>query len=313
MSHGRKLLAALVLTLAVGAAGAAGAGCDHRPEDFTRTRAQASAFHDTWKRRIAEAEVRHARLAERARPLAPDTAGLPEAQAQLAALRSRLDNIVDRAAALRGDIGGHIDAKQRRLAEAAVARGNKELEAELAGVLTELDTLTRTVDKLEGAAAQAKQASADAAASAAAAAAGPDILEPSFARTVNATADVDVEFVTGGTQLDIERSKVVLDKLVQLAQSCAQLKLRVTAHVSATGDADGDALSVARGEALGRYLQGRGVATSKLETAGAGAREPRAPEVAAPGAPAVDPDHLAALQELNRRVTVTVIRPCTST
>ncbi len=302
MTHGRSLLAAFILV-------AAAAGCDHRPEDFTRVRSQVSAFHDTWTRRVAEVEVRHTRLQDRARALPADSPGLPELQQQLADLDARLDAFGARASALRTDISSSIQQRRRKLAEAAVVRGNTELQAELDALLVALDGVAQPIEVLEGQAA-AKQSSAAAIRTAQA---GPNPLDPDFARTPGATAELgDIEFLPGQTALDLARAQNGLDTLVKVAQACPELTLKLTVHLSPTGDTVApDELAAGQAGALGRYLQSRGVPPTRFQIAGGGVSQPRLPEVPAPGAPPLEPSQRAALQELNRRVTVTVVTPCT--
>jgi outer membrane protein OmpA-like peptidoglycan-associated protein len=78
-------------------------------------------------------------------------------------------------------------------------------------------------------------------------------------------------------QLD-DASKPTLDKLAEAAKSCPDMRVQIGGHASAEGPAGGNQrLSLRRARSVAGYLIKAGVSARRLETAGYGASQPKAP------------------------------------
>jgi OOP family OmpA-OmpF porin len=90
-------------------------------------------------------------------------------------------------------------------------------------------------------------------------------------------------FATGSSRL-LSGAGSKLDEVVQAAQGQAQVQLSVTGYTDSVGNADANVkLSQARAEAVKAYLVSKGVAASRISTAGKGAAEPVADNTSAEG------------------------------
>lgn len=133
------------------------------------------------------------------------------------------------------------------------------------------------------------------------------------------TADFsDIDFKAGSAEFDFTHpaSKATLLRLTAFAGACDQLRFGLSGHTSREGSPSANkALSLARADAVKKYLVDGGVAAAKITgTAGLGPTRPLVEEPA-PGSPeeaAMPPDALADLRRKNRRVTVEVSVPCTT-
>lgn len=137
--------------------------------------------------------------------------------------------------------------------------------------------------------------------------------------TSGGTADFsDIDFKVGTAELDFSHpaSKATLERLVNFARACDQLRFNLTGHTSREGaPAVNKALSLARAEAVKGYLVSAGIDAVKIgKTDGLGSAQTMVdePEPGSPAEAAMAPDELDNRRRKNRRVTVQVTAPCTT-
>ncbi len=110
----------------------------------------------------------------------------------------------------------------------------------------------------------------------------------------------DVTFAQGSSQLD-PAFMPVLDKVAESLNLYPKTTIDIIGHASTEGEAQANLnLSYARAQAVGTYLQGRGVLGQRMATGGLGESQPL-----------VVPDNTEAQRKQNRRVQV-VLRPVTA-
>jgi outer membrane protein OmpA-like peptidoglycan-associated protein len=86
-----------------------------------------------------------------------------------------------------------------------------------------------------------------------------------------------INFDTGSAMIS-PTSRSLLDDLGRVARRCDQYSIEIAGHTDDRGDrASNMKLSLARGEAVVRYMVDQGVAPERLEAAGFGPDRPRAP------------------------------------
>jgi outer membrane protein OmpA-like peptidoglycan-associated protein len=128
----------------------------------------------------------------------------------------------------------------------------------------------------------------------------------------------DIDFKVGSAEFDFTHpaSKATLDRLVQFAGSCPQLRFGLTGHTSKEGvPARNKTLSLARADAVKAYLLSQGVGNDKVaRTSGLGSTHTlvNEPEPGTPAETAMDPSALEATRRRNRRVNVDVITSCST-
>ncbi len=128
----------------------------------------------------------------------------------------------------------------------------------------------------------------------------------------------DLEFKADGSELMATgpAGSAARDRLVAFATACEGLRFTIAGHSSRAGEpARQQARSLARAEAVKRFLVATGVAADKIEkTDGLGGTRPVVEEPA-PGSAAAGqlaPEELASRQRRNERIEIVVTRPCTA-
>jgi outer membrane protein OmpA-like peptidoglycan-associated protein len=107
----------------------------------------------------------------------------------------------------------------------------------------------------------------------------------------------DVTFSKGSSQLD-PAFMPVLDKVAESLNLYPKTTIDIVGHASTEGEAQANLnLSYARAQAVGTYLQGKGVLAQRMATGGLGETQP-----------IVFPDDTEAKRAQNRRVVIT-LRP----
>lgn len=125
-----------------------------------------------------------------------------------------------------------------------------------------------------------------------------------------------IDFRAGSADFDFTHpaSKATLDRLVQFAAACPQLRFGVTGHTSKEGvPARNKDLSQQRADAVKAYLVEQRVEAEKIvRTAGLGSTRTLVdePDPGTPGEAAMDAATLEGLRRTNRRVTIDVVTPC---
>jgi outer membrane protein OmpA-like peptidoglycan-associated protein len=126
----------------------------------------------------------------------------------------------------------------------------------------------------------------------------------------------DIDFKPGKADFLFDRpnTQATLDKLVLFVNSCPELVVNIVGHTSNEGTAAANKkLSVARANAVKKYVAGKGVKAKKIHSvSGVGALDPAVPEPAPKSAEAkaMAPAALEEIRRKNRRVTVVVVVPC---
>jgi outer membrane protein OmpA-like peptidoglycan-associated protein len=298
---------ATAFALALGLA----AGCDLRPEDFGRVQSATKAFGDTWSRRAAELQDRHAKLFQRAQAMPADAPGLADTLSSLGAAKADIEAMTAKVDGARAETDARVAERRRRLAEDALARNHRDLQSTYDTLRGRLDEASARLDAI--------QQEQGAKASAAAAAAAPvGFGDPVFATRVGKADVPGIAFVSGTAQLDLgaPTTKPALDSIVAFANRCEGLRFTIMGHTARDGDERVNArLSRAQADAVRGYLERAGVAKEKIEgVGGAGGMEPLVaePTAGSPEEKAMKTEDLAAIRAQNRRVTITVKTPCST-
>lgn len=310
-----SLRVGVLLALATLAAGAA-PGCDLKERtNVDPARELWSTAGTTIRGRATELRSRQQTLATRIAALqVPDgteDATLAGAITELQTAVGPLDQacaIAERALAQATAESEVALAKPNKIAaEKIVENGLAGFESAATAAKAALDTVTPKVDAaeamvkrlLDGVAAEVKRLDNLAA--------------------VGGAADFsDIDFAAGSADFDFTHpaSKATLERLVKFARSCDQLRFDITGHTSREGQpAANKALSLARAEAVKRYLVGAGIEAAKIaRTDGLGAAQTMVdePEPGSPAEAAMDPADLDGRRRKNRRITVQVTAPCTT-
>lgn len=286
---------------------AAAVGCDHRPEDFSRVQASTEQFVSSWKGRVAELGARQSALFQRAQRLPADAPGVADVLSRLTAIKTEIEALDRKLEGVSQIATAKVQEKRARLADEALATGEKDLAVDLAGISTQLDEVGAQLDALDS----------DAAARAAAADASkppPQIDQPEFASGLFRADVPGIEFKGSNLDLAATTTKAALDRIVTLASRCDAIRFGITGHTAKDGDAAANLqLSEARAHAVRRYLIAKGVAEAKItQIEGAGGTQPLLPEPEAgsPEAQAMRPEELARIRSVNRRISVQVLTPC---
>lgn len=117
------------------------------------------------------------------------------------------------------------------------------------------------------------------------------VREPAPAPPPPAAPDPCRERVTfEGVHFDFDRAEIrpqgrsILDGVAARLQECRETRIRIAGHTDAIGsDAYNQGLSERRAAAVQRYLAGRGIAASRLETVGYGESRPVADNATSAG------------------------------
>ena len=126
----------------------------------------------------------------------------------------------------------------------------------------------------------------------------------------------DIDFKAGKAEFLFDRphTQATLDKLLAYVNSCPELTVDIVGHTSNEGTAAvNQKLSVDRATAVRKWLEGKGVAASKIHAvSGVGATVNVVPEPPpnSAEAKAMAPAALEELRRKNRRITVEVVTPC---
>lgn len=125
-----------------------------------------------------------------------------------------------------------------------------------------------------------------------------------------------IEFREGTAEFDFARpgGKATLDRIVQFAAACPQLRFTITGHTSKEGvAARNKALSLERADAVRRYLIENGVEPAKIVgTAGLGSTKTMVeePDPGTAAETSMDAGTLEMLRRRNRRITIAVATSC---
>lgn len=290
---------------------AAAVGCDHRPEDFSRVQASTEKFVDSWTQKVTALETRHAGLFERAGKLPAETPGIADVLSRLVAIKAEIEALDQKLAGVGQAATAKVQEKRARLAEEALAHGDRDLNVDLSGLSSRLDELGAQLDTLD-------RDAADAAASAAAAAAAnrppPQLDDPEFARGTHRADVPGIEFKGAQLAFTGTTTQAALDRVLAFANRCESLRFALTGHTAKDGDAKvNQQLSEARAQAVRKQLIASGIAEAKIaRVEGVGGTQPLLPEPDAGSAEetAMRTDELARIRNVNRRISIQVMTPC---
>ena len=300
MRHGpRSLVIATLLA-------AATVGCDHRPEDFSRIEASKEAFVSGWNRKVAELETRQAGLFERVRALPADSPGIADVLSRLGALKVEIDLARKKLESVDQLASAKVEERRRRLAEEALATGERDLQTELSAISARLDASAAEVEALEQEIGER--------AAAAAPKPPPQLDDPEFARGTHRADVPGIAFKGGQLDFGVPTTKTALERIRAVAERCPEVRLGLTGHTSKLGDAKVNAqLSDGRAHQVRKYLIQSGVAEDKIvQITGAAGTQPLLPEPE-PGSPeegAMRAEELARIRAVNERISVNVVTPC---
>lgn len=126
----------------------------------------------------------------------------------------------------------------------------------------------------------------------------------------------DIAFDGNTAKIDTAKkeSEAALKELVELSNTCAELRFSIAGHASREGDPVANKkLTLERAEAVKKYLTEKGVDAKKIQRAqGLGTDQPlvTVPEANSPEAKTMDPVKLAELHAKNRRISIVVATRC---
>lgn len=250
-----------------------------------------------------------ARITALAMPTGTEDVTLAAAIGELQAAVGPLDATIGKAEAAAAQVTAEVNAalggKDKRAAARAVDAGRTAFTDASAGAEPALSTLEPKIAAAE----QIVQRLT----------AGTEAELMQLRRLAAAGGSVDfsaIDFKVGTAELDFTHaaSKATLDRLVQFASACPQLRFGITGHTSKEGAAARNReLSLARAEAIKAYLVAQAVEPAKIvRTAGLGSTKPLAdePDPGTPAEAAMDPATLESVRRKNRRISVDVVTSC---
>ena len=302
-----RLLCVLVVGLLI-------AGCDHKE------RRDDNPAQDAWAelsgqmaRRLSELRDRQKVLGGRIGALAVPAgtedvtlaATITELQAALAPADAAIANVEAVMTQVTADVTAQLAERNKLAAERAVSAAATTFDAAVTAAGPALALLEPKVDAAE----QIMRRLID----------GIEAELGQLRRlaTTGGTLDFSaIDFRVGSADLDFTRppSKATLDRLVQFAAACPQLRFGVTGHTSKEGIAAANQdLSLRRADAVRTYLVAQGVEPAKIvRTAGLGSTKTLVdePEPGSPAEAAMDAATLERLRRTNRRVTIDVVASC---
>jgi outer membrane protein OmpA-like peptidoglycan-associated protein len=286
---------------------AAAVGCDHRPEDFGPVQASTEAFVTGWTRRISELEARRSAMFERAQKLPAEADGLADVLSRLSALKVEIEALERKRDGVGQAATAKVQEKRRRLAEEALASGEKDLNVDLSGLVARLDEVGGQLDAVAQAAdVKAKEPAAPVP--------PPPFDDPAFARGPHRADVSGIAFKAGQLDLAIPSTQPALDRVLAFAKQCDELRFGITGHTAKDGDAKlNQRLSEAQAHAVRKHLIGNGVDAKKIvQVAGVAGVQPALdePEPGSPEEAAMRPQELARIRNVNRRISIQVIEPC---
>ena len=196
--------------------------------------------------------------------------------------------------------------------QTAIDKAKADVNGAIDGVKPKLKSIEELIGSLDKRAADAAEKSK------AAAAAATAIAPPTVDATKPGEADYDaLDFKEGSDELDLDKAatKVSLEALIALMNSCKEIVVEVEGHTSRVGDAKKNKeLSAKRAQAVTRHLINVGkVSPSKVKkTYGYGSDKPsmEEPEPGSDAEKAMDPVKLAVARDRNERVHLRILKPC---
>jgi len=301
----------LVCFLLVGAVLAA---CDHKERVDQNPAAEAwTELSTSMAARVVALRERQAALSARIGRLAVPggtedvtlAAAITNLQATLAPLDDAIAKVEATVAQATVDVNAQLAQKDKRAAERTVSAARVDFDAAAVGpepTMNALEAQTNAAEQIM----QRLVASIEA-----------EIAQLRRLATVGGNLDFSaIDFRVGSADLDFSRaaSKATLDRLVQFAAACPQLRFGITGHTSKEGvPARNKELSLQRADAVKTYLVAQLVETAKVvRTAGEGSTQTLVdePEPGTPAEAAMDPATLENLRRRNRRVTIDVVTSC---
>jgi len=126
----------------------------------------------------------------------------------------------------------------------------------------------------------------------------------------------DIAFDGNTAKIDTAKkeSEAALKELVELSNTCAEVRFSIAGHMSREGDnVANKKLTLERAEAVKKYLTDKGVDAKKIQRVqGLGTDQPLAtePDPNSPEAKTMDPVKLAELRAKNRRISIVVATRC---